>query len=198
MRKQVAHSYLRACPSCGRSLKLSNKLGEKPSRCTSCDYFEPAGNAPFITFLSNCMSEYAHIQGVDTVFLKGRELTVNGCMEADCFLPLFVSRAEQIQVSSGLEGVKGLGLQVKVIKDVNGYIGSRVVMTSDSSINFAVNMSFLSEALHESINLTKSLKKPYYESELCLDYMLRENSVVDISGRKPAEQETPTSTLRRP
>ncbi len=185
-KKIIPSAYLEHCPVCNSLLNLSNTLGEKSTTCTNCDYHEPAGNAAVVTFLSASISEYAVLNEVDTVFLKGSEFIIKECMEGNGLLPLFVERAEQIQQASGISDIPGIGLQLKIIEDVKGLLMSRVVMKSPS-ISIASTLGFLSEVLHETMSLTKTLDTKYYGNQICLDFMPCVNPTVDVSETSAAK-----------
>jgi len=185
-KKIIPSAYLKFCPACNSLLKLSNNLGGKPTTCTNCDYQEPAGNATVISFLSASFSEYAALNNVDTVFLKGNEFSIRECMEGNGLLPLFVERIQQIQQASGLSGIPVIGLQLKAIEDVKGLLMSRVVMNSPE-ISIATTLGFLSEVLHETMSLTSKLDTKFYGNQICLDYMPTVNPTVGFSETSAAK-----------
>lgn len=182
MNKQIIpSSLLEKCPRCNTTMILSLHIGGKETACAHCDYTEPAGSATAVTFISNCLAEYASQLELDTMFLRDIEFTIPECMEGNGLLPLFVERVEQIQSASGLLNTPGIGLGLKVVEDVKGILASRVVMKSPT-ISVATNMCFLAEILHETMDLTKNLGTRFYGNQICADYMPCVNPIMDISG----------------
>jgi len=171
MTKQIIpSSYAERCPICCGQLKLINTLGDKNTSCSQCDYQEPAGNAIVVTFLSACISEYATLYEIDTVFLQGNEFTVRECMEGDGLLPLFVERANQIQKAADFSDIPELGLQLTTIEDIKGLQFSRVVLKT-STINVGATLGFIGEVFNESMALTRTLNRALYGNQISLDYM---------------------------
>lgn len=175
-------SYLEKCPHCGLPMDISSTFGERKTKCTNCDYTEPAGNPAAITFISACFSQYAADLNLDTVFLKESQFSIRECMEGNGLLPLFVERAIQIQTSAGLDSIPGIGLNLSVVEDIKGLLKSRVVIGS-IPFNFSSSIFFLTEVLHEQIDLTRKLSKKFYGNQICLDHLPSLNpSIGDVSS----------------
>lgn len=181
MSKSIAPSgLLTKCPNCNAQLKLNNDFTEGDSVCMSCEYSEPAGGAKVVTFISACLSEYARVHDVDTAFLGGHEFPISSCMEGNGLLPVLVERARQIQTANGYDKMPGMGIPLKLVDDIKGPLGYRVVYTGDP-INIATTMSFLCETIHEAIALTKAKGTKFYESQICLDYLPNIDRSINVS-----------------
>lgn len=175
-------SYLEKCPHCGLPMSISPIIGLDRTTCVNCDYKEPSGNPIAITFISACFSQYASDLNLDTVFLKDSQFTIRECMEGNGLLPLFVERALEIQTSAGFDAIPGIGINLNVVEDGKGLLRSRVVL-GNNPFNIASSMFFLTEVLHEQINLTRKLSKKFYGNQLCLDYLPSLNpSIGDFSS----------------
>ena len=185
-KKIIASSYLEYCPSCNGKLLISNATDNPSMICEYCDYQEPSDNPETITFISSCIAEYALLNQVDTVFLKGNEFTIRECMEGNGLLPLFVERAEEIQQVSGLSNIPGVGLQIKTVEDIKGLLRTRVVM-KETAISVASTLAILVEVLHETMILTNTLNTKYYGNQICLDYMPTLNPAVSVSETSAAK-----------
>lgn len=180
MSKQIIPcTYLEYCPNCSSKLILSNTIGGTPTTCLECDYQELAGNAVIITFISACISNFGDLYNVDTVFLKGNEFSLRECMEGNGLLPLFIDRVSQIQLASGFYEQPELRFQLKNIPDQSGLLLTRVSIIN-SSIDIANTLLFLGDALHNVMELTKSLDHKYYENQICLDSFPGITSDADI------------------